>query len=154
MELSFKDIRSHLSDLDINVRELRNAPQAISVIGSDYISLSDDYLERNVLTFYAYGTESGAVDLVEFSLAKTCAEYEEEAVRNFKLRVYKMVKIITGHELTELEITDETKIVIGDSVLLVHEKPETEPKTVRVFIAHKERSKSALELRDKYLYSE
>lgn len=153
MELSFNDLSSHLSDANIQANDIQNLPTGIKAIGSDYISLSDDELERNGLTCYAYGAQGETVDLIEIALAKYCSDYEVQAVRNFKLIVSKIVKIITKHEITALDLVDDFKIILGDFLLLVSNKPEIEPKTVRVFITNKENVEFSLKLRNKALYS-
>lgn len=154
MSWLFHEVGDLLVGKGISTRSHRDTPESIKVLLSDYVSISDDVFEINSVTYYAYGLDSGKALLLELSLSKCNPEYEEQYIKRYKELIGELFLRSTGHHLPQEEdfLHDGHQVRVGDFVLEVSDKPETEPKTVRVFIAKQNELEQGLGLRKKHLY--
>lgn len=154
MSWLFHEVGNLLVDNGISTRSSNNTPENIKVLLSDYVSISDDVFDVNAVTYYVYGCDSGEALLLELSLSKCNQEYEKQYIKRYKDLVSELFFKSTGHYFPQEEdfLHDDHQVRVGDFFLVVSDKPETEPKTVRVFISTHNKLEQGLELRNKHLY--
>lgn len=154
MSWLFHEVGNLLVDNGISTRNSRNTPENIKVLLSDYVSISDDVFEMNAVTYYVYGCDNDKALLLELALSKCNPEYENQYINRYKYLVGELFFKSTGHHFPQKEnfLHDGHQVRVGNFVLEVSDKPETEPKTVRVFISTHNELEQGLELRKKHLY--
>lgn len=152
--MHFNDIKSSFLNEGIITSELGSKFDDIKTIGSSYSPLTNDQLERDLFTCYAYGNKNSIVKLVELTWSRSLSDFDALASDNFKRLSSSLISSITSESFVLTSLNHDHQSKLGEFLVTVSEDLDREPKTLRVFISKGTELESGLHLRKLFLYPE